>query len=420
MASSGDGRKSLAHLADKFNTAPPPGYVAGRGRGISGFSKPPPPEEGGKGKGRGRGRGEGGGRGGGGGGSSSADAGLDADDSVVVGDGKIEGDVANTDRLDLKDTERFEEAEVSMDSKEAGNVVEAFSMDAERKEGSFDEDFNFVWKKRGEDPDDVHDAFLDEVDAGEAESAEKLEKRRKLLERQIAAQDAPEEPRADKPTLLRTIAGLLQEKESVAAALRRLSGKGASGSGKGGGGGKGGGKGAQKQQQQVASGSKRPREQPGAAAGSGAAGGGDDDLEAVLRKQQFEQLTEAADALLRAGRFDIYSERREAILAEVDAGGGGSGGGSGGSASASGADGSDDPSAAEEQAASLGIDPQVHAGCVAGGFVLDASNRVYYNGTSGLFFDPRTTLYWNASAPGTYYYYDSGSGQFVPAEVPPA
>ena len=43
---SGDGRRSLAHLADKFNTAPPPGYVAGRGRGAMGFSKPPPPEEG--------------------------------------------------------------------------------------------------------------------------------------------------------------------------------------------------------------------------------------------------------------------------------------------------------------------------------------------------------------------------------------
>ena len=33
-------RPSFSHLADKFNTAPPPGYVAGRGRGIGGFSKP--------------------------------------------------------------------------------------------------------------------------------------------------------------------------------------------------------------------------------------------------------------------------------------------------------------------------------------------------------------------------------------------
>ena len=68
---------------------------------------------------------------------------------------------------------QIHEAEVFLDDN-----VDTFS--------SFDEDFNFVWKKRGEDPDDVHDAFLDEVDAGEAESAEKLEKRRKLLERQIA------------------------------------------------------------------------------------------------------------------------------------------------------------------------------------------------------------------------------------------
>ena len=35
-------RPSLAHLADKFNQAPPPGYVPGRGRGVAGFSAPPP------------------------------------------------------------------------------------------------------------------------------------------------------------------------------------------------------------------------------------------------------------------------------------------------------------------------------------------------------------------------------------------
>jgi hypothetical protein len=35
-------RPSLAKLADRFNTAPPPGYVAGRGRGVSGFAKPDP------------------------------------------------------------------------------------------------------------------------------------------------------------------------------------------------------------------------------------------------------------------------------------------------------------------------------------------------------------------------------------------
>eukprot|EP00966_Prymnesium_polylepis_P209732 4857689-Prymnesium_polylepis.1 len=34
-------RPSLSWQADKFNTSAPPGYVAGRGRGASGFTKPP-------------------------------------------------------------------------------------------------------------------------------------------------------------------------------------------------------------------------------------------------------------------------------------------------------------------------------------------------------------------------------------------
>ena len=202
--------------------------------------------------------------------------------------------MANTDRLDLKDTERFEEAELSMDAKEAGFTIDAFSMAAERKEGNFDEDFNFVWKRKGEDPDDVHDAFLDEVDSGEAESAEKLQKRRRLLAQQAATQAEADEPKVDARTLLRRAADLMLENESVAAALRRLSGKKA-----------GSGQGQGQQQQRQRSGGKRPRDE---ADGGGA--GADEDLEGVIRKQQFERLTESADALLRGGRFDIYSERR--------------------------------------------------------------------------------------------------------------
>lgn len=405
-----DGRPSLAHLADKFNTAPPPGYVAGRGRGATGFSKPPPPDEGGKGgKARDKGGGKGGGKGSGssGDGVNGGDGGASSSSAAAVGPagppGKIEGDVANTDRLDLKDTERFEEAELSMDAKEAGFTIDAFSMAAERKEGNFDEDFNFVWKRKGEDPDDVHDAFLDEVDSGEAESAEKLQKRRRLLAQQAAAQAEPDEPKVDARTLLRRAADLMLENESVAAALRRLSGKKA-----------GSGQGQGQQQQRQRSGGKRPRDE---ADGGGA--GADEDLEGVIRKQQFEQLTESADALLRGGRFDIYSERREAILQEVGSeGGGGDGEGLGGGEAMPKGGAESSSAAAAHEAASLGIDTAVHDGMVAGGFVLDGANRVYYNRSSGLYFDPRTTLYWNASAPGTYYYYDSASGQFVPAEVP--
>ena len=54
-----------------------------------------------------------------------------------------------------------------MDKAEAGYTMDSFSMDSERKEGHFDDDFNFVWKRRGEDPDDINDAWLKgEVDEG--------------------------------------------------------------------------------------------------------------------------------------------------------------------------------------------------------------------------------------------------------------
>ena len=150
-------------------------------------------------------------------------------------------------------------------------------------------------------------------------------------------------------------------------------------------------------------GSKRPRE-----ADEGKATAGDEeDLEAVLQKQQFEQLTEAADTLLRAGRFDIYSERKEQLREEADKAAAATAPATSGAAA--------DADAAAAAAAEAGIDPQTHAGAVAGGFVLDAAHRVYYNASSGLYFDPRTSLYWPASGEGGYFYWDTASGQFVPA-----
>ena len=67
----------------------------------------------------------------------------------------MEGDASDTRELDLSETERFEQEELSMDKTEAGGAVEAFNMSSERREGHFDDDFKFVWKKKGEDPDDV-------------------------------------------------------------------------------------------------------------------------------------------------------------------------------------------------------------------------------------------------------------------------
>ena len=367
-------RPSLSHLADKFNTAPPPNYVAGRGRGVSGFSKPSAED---LHKGRGAG-------------ASSAEAAVPEVDSAALqigSDGKLEGDAGDSRALDLSETELFEKQDLSMNSKEAGYEMEAFNMNNERKEGEFDQDFNYVWKRKGDDPDDVHDAWLGEVDAS-GETVEKVEKRRRLLQKQIETQQQPDEPAINVSGLLQSIVAVVQPTETVAAALRRLSSHG----------------GKPRSQTQV--GKRKMPAADAAGSGEGDNGGGLDD---VLRKQQFEQLTEAADALLRAGRFDIYSQKREDLLDQQRR------------MHSSGSQGT--PAQGDEkgteQATALGINPQVHAGAIAGGFELNAAHRVYYNQSSGLYFDPQSSLYWSASSGDadsiTYYAWDAASSQFVVA-----
>jgi hypothetical protein len=56
----------------------------------------------------------------------------------VALDGKLEGEAADTNALDLNQTERYEVQGLSMDQKEAGGAMEAFNMDGERREGHFD------------------------------------------------------------------------------------------------------------------------------------------------------------------------------------------------------------------------------------------------------------------------------------------
>ena len=360
-------RRSLAHIADKFNTAPPPGYVAGRGRGISGFSKPLVPPKG---------------RGGGGGASSCEAQGGGSSSAALVSGGNMgeayEADATDTRELDLSETTRFEKDDLSMDSAEAGGKMEPFNMSAERKEGQFDDDFNYVWNRKGDDPDDVKDAWLGEVDAG-AESAEKVEKRRKLLQRQIETQQQPDESPADVTSLLMQVIAIVKPGESVASALRRLSGA------------------SQRQKR----GSKR------AAAGADAASTADSEgLEDVLHKQQFDELTEAADTLLRTGRFDIYSEKYERVREQLDELSRAQPGEPHAGATIS---------AQAAAAAAAGIDAQMHAGAVAGGFTFLAEHGVYANHAGSLYFDPQSSLYWAPDGSGVYYYWDSASGEYAVA-----
>ena len=153
-------RPSLSHLADKFNTEAPPGYVAGRGRGASGFSRPPPEPP------RGRGRRGGAGpssEGGGEEGEEGGDAANGAESGGFDADGKLSGDAGDTRDLDLGGTERFEVERTSMSQAEAGYAIEPFNMKQERAEGHFDDDFNYVWKRRGDEADETNDAWLGEA-----------------------------------------------------------------------------------------------------------------------------------------------------------------------------------------------------------------------------------------------------------------
>ena len=88
-------RPSLSHLADKFNTAPPPGYVAGRGRGVSGFSQPTKEDLRAAGRGRGRGDGDGGG------GRSAAGSSADGTAGPLKPGAALEGESGDTRALDL-------------------------------------------------------------------------------------------------------------------------------------------------------------------------------------------------------------------------------------------------------------------------------------------------------------------------------
>ena len=373
-------KPSLAFLADKFNTEAPAGYVPGRGRGIAGFSKPPaePPKRGKPPPG---------------GAAAAADdddddderrrrAALSDDDEFggeEAGDGAaaeegLDGEAGDTRELDLAETQRYEKAGASMDQTEAGYAIEPFNMRAERSEGHFDESFNYVWNRKD---DDLHDAWLKETDGATAESDEKVQKRREILRRQRATQDEPAAPAADLPTLRRALVALLQPGESTARALKRLAAPTAA-------------RAAPKPRVK-----KRARDAEGAAPAPAPAAAPapapDPAAEAAeaRRKADFAALTDAADALLRAGSFAVYSETREEIVEQL----GGEGGGG------------DDAAA---------------AALAAAGYALDPASGYYYSSASGLYHDPNTSLYWQPGAEGSYYYWDAAAQTFAPYEWPAA
>ena len=359
-------RPSLAHLSDKFNTAPPPGYVAGRGRGASGFSKPPddPPR-----RGKPPPAGE----------EASASASASA---AAAGDG-LSGDAGDTRELDLGETEQYELDGTTMEQAEAGGAIEPFNMKSERLEGHFDDDFNYVWKRKGQGEDaDAHDAWLGEVDEG-AETDEKVQKRRKILEAQMAELAAPADAPTDVSALLAEAASLLRDGETVAGALRRLGD------------------------------SKTPRPTGSARARKRAADGAPNEPAAesaearTARRAEFARLTEAADRLLSSGQLEVYTQSKEKLQALAERAAAADAGGSGGRGGGDGVGG----------APPAGVSAEAHASAISSGFALDATSGCYYNSESGLCYDARSGLYWHVGQheSGPFYRYDADGG-FVLAD----
>lgn len=107
---------------------------------------------------------------------------------------------------------------------EAGDVIEAFNLADEREGGHFDENMNYVFKKeKGE-----VDAWVAEMDEVAMEQA--IGEAQRAVKRKAAEREEEERREAAKEfktsiQLKKELLTLMQPKETVASAMRRLSGK---------------------------------------------------------------------------------------------------------------------------------------------------------------------------------------------------
>lgn len=177
------------------------------------------------------------------------------------------------------------------DFNDAGQAFEPFHLGRERDEGYFDTSGNYVWKKKTADDHDPWLDGLDEMDPRQrsrmqsdaakqagfvASSGQKGELEEDADAVSEGASDDEEDasiPPAKKAEYLKTIASILEDGETVTAALRRLG-----------------------------------RVKPGQPKAT--------KLDTVSRGA-FNALTDAADALLRSGMMDVYNTVRKELVWEL-------------------------------------------------------------------------------------------------------
>ena len=166
--------------------------------------------------------------------------------------------------------------------------LDAFNLKAEKEDGGFDEQLNYV--RKAADPDAKHDSWLEGVSKKDMKKAREAEDKRDLERRQkIRAADA-----ILTSEFLRTLISHLERGETVLEALARL------------------GRSKEKKQPKWQNKNKNKRK-----------GSNEMDIDAekpaespaeTKRREVVEAITEAADQLLTRGQNEIYDAERELLI----------------------------------------------------------------------------------------------------------
>ncbi|RLN98801.1 hypothetical protein BBJ28_00017357 [Nothophytophthora sp. Chile5] len=156
-------------------------------------------------------------------------------------------------------------------------------MEDERDEGHFDDQGNFVWN--AEDKKVQEEAWLDDV--SEQQIGEALHAKSRRDYRYEQGEETLTTEAAN-----RTLATLLRPRESVLQALKRVSSK------------------RNSRKKAVSRGTKRKQAQM--------MDTDDTPAQTDEEKRQFEQITDAADFLLRSGEVDVYSQMKEEFVPEEE------------------------------------------------------------------------------------------------------
>ncbi|KAG1707376.1 hypothetical protein DVH05_026567 [Phytophthora capsici] len=154
----------------------------------------------------------------------------------------------------------------------------AFDMEDEKDEGHFDAEGNFVWDDEAKKVQE--EAWLDDISQQQMGAAKSAKNRRQFRDEQT--EETMTEEAAN-----RTLSTLLKPRETVLQALKRL---------------------GSKKQTRSRPGNKRKQAQRNET----------EPIQTEEEKKQFEQVTEAADFLMRSGEVDVYSQIKEEFIPEEE------------------------------------------------------------------------------------------------------